>query len=131
MIIYKVGDSAPSSTIADYYPPRTSYRVLDFDGYNHTEYPVKLNINILPSNILDYDSYSQTLKLDLNGSTRNLLSLLINDTVSSSIKSWRCAILIIAEKSGNRRFFLGERGTSDSLRLGFSPNTSKYSNNPH
>lgn len=42
MIIYKVGDSAPSSTIADYYPPRTSYRVLDFDGYNHTEYPVKL-----------------------------------------------------------------------------------------
>ncbi len=65
MIIYKVGDSAPSSTIADYYPPRTSYRVLDFDGYNHTEYPVKLNINILPSNILDYDSYSQTLKLDL------------------------------------------------------------------
>lgn len=39
-------------------------------------------------------------------------------------KSWRCAILIIAEKNGSRRFFLGEKGTSDSLRLGFSPNNS-------
>lgn len=124
MIIYTIGNTVPSSTIAEYKSPKSVYRIADFDGYNHVEYPVKLNINILPSNILDYDTYSQTVKLDLNGSSRNLLSLLINDTVSSSIKSWRCAILIIAEKNGSRRFFLGEKGTSDSLRLGFSPNNS-------
>lgn len=104
MIIYTIGNTVPSSTIAEYKSPKSVYRIADFDGYNHVEYPVKLNINILPSNILDYDTYSQTVKLDLNGSSRNLLSLLINDTVSSSIKSWRCAILIIAEKNGSRRF---------------------------
>lgn len=103
---YKIGDPLPTDYKLIYYPPTggasAPYRIADFDGYNHEEYPARLDLSAIPT-AWDSDNYTQSFPITRN-SSRALIQILMNAGTGTTL--WNTAILIVAKKGTSTRYFI-------------------------
>lgn len=114
IINYRIGDALPSDYRAIYYPPTSYFKLSDFNGYDHNEYPCKLDLSDIPTQ-WDYDNYSEYFPIYHNGSQRALLQILVNDGLGTTY--WDTALLIVAKKGNITRYFITPRSNFSSWSI--------------
>lgn len=113
-VTYRGGQTPPTSALYGYNAPGSWYRLTDWVGYRHTEYPVRASLASLPATA-DFEhterisvSYADSGQLVKTA----LLSMLLSGNPSASV-AWYNRILLLIKVGTAWRAFLLKRYVMD------------------
>lgn len=101
---FTAGKNAPTNFIYGYNKPISWFRITDFIGYIHNEYPVRGSIESLPS-IVEFETDPITFDFYYDTSEKPLLSMLLSENPSGSIP-WKSKLICVINVNGANRAFL-------------------------
>lgn len=113
---YIAGDSAPPSYIYYYRKPYSWYRLDDFIGYIHNEYPVRGSLADIPDTV-DFETGAIARYFYYDTTKRPLLSLLLG----ANGGFWKARIIWIININGQYRTFAFGSSYYYEHRVGFYP----------
>lgn len=114
---YKGGSQAPTECRYVYNAPGSYFRLTDWDGYDHNEYPVRASLASLPETV-DFE-HEEEFSVTYNDSKRPLLSMLLSQTTSGSV-GWFNKIVIVIRIGSQWRAFSLKDATFDLNKVRFA-----------
>ncbi len=127
---YTIGDPAPATALADYAAPKGGvsepYRLTDFDGYEHYDYPHTCDLSSISGTTIDTDYPNKSFQISYRHSGgQNLFQYLVNaDRIISQgnisgVKLWFFGLLVIAKYGSDTRYYLGMHSLFNATSINF------------
>ena len=111
-VTYRGGQAPPASALYGYNAPGSWYRLTDWVGYRHTEYPVRASLASLPATA-DFE-HTQDFSVTYQGdTTRPLIFLLLSGNPLGNV-TWYNRIILAVKMGTAWRSFILRRSTFDA-----------------
>lgn len=120
---YIGGNAAPANFKWGYNAPKSFLRINDFNGYDHYEYPVRVDMSSIPDTMEFEDSYSFKVSYDI-GSEHSTAYWLFN-YYTSHAQYWNASTVSVINIGGTNMAVLGTRRAFNEYRISVGFNAIK------
>lgn len=101
---YTSGGAAPTDFTYGYNKPSSFFRLTDFDGYDHNEYPVRGSIADIPDTV-EFETDPISYEFYYDSSDRGLLTMLLSSNPTGN-EVWKSKIICVINVNGKNRAFM-------------------------